>query len=58
MSPPETSTASNGDDVMKTLAQLNQEGTTIVMVTHSPYCAEFGNRIIRLVGWTGCDRKP
>lgn len=41
--------SSNGDDVMKTLAQLNQEGTTIIMVTHSPYCAEFGNRIIRLL---------
>ncbi|HHH49577.1 MAG TPA: ABC transporter ATP-binding protein [Saprospiraceae bacterium] len=41
--------SSNGDDVMKTLAQLNNEGTTIIMVTHSPYCAEFGNRIIRLL---------
>ena len=41
--------SSNGDDVMKTLAQLNQEGTTIIMVTHSSYCAEFGNRIIRLL---------
>ncbi len=41
--------SSNGDDVMKTLAQLNSEGTTILMVTHSNYCAEFGNRIIRLL---------
>ena len=42
--------SSNGDDVMKTLAQLNNEGTTIIMVTHSPpYCAEFGIRIIRLL---------
>ena len=41
--------SANGDDVMKTLAKLNNEGTTIVMVTHSPYCAEFGNRIIRLL---------
>jgi len=41
--------SSNGDDVMKTLAQLNNEGTTIIMVTHSPYCAEFGNRVIRLL---------
>ena len=41
--------SSNGDDVMKTLAQLNQEGTTIIMVTHSGYCAEFGNRVIRLL---------
>ena len=41
--------SSNGDEVMKVLSQLNGEGTTIVMVTHSPYCAEFGNRIIRLL---------
>ncbi|MEM1321478.1 MAG: ABC transporter ATP-binding protein [Bacteroidota bacterium] len=41
--------SSNGDDVMKTLAELNNEGTTIIMVTHSPYCAEFGNRVIRLL---------
>lgn len=41
--------SANGDEVMKILAQLNSEGTTIVMVTHSNYCAEFGNRIIRLL---------
>ena len=41
--------SSNGDEVMKILADLNAAGTTIVMVTHSPYCAEFGNRIIRLL---------
>ncbi len=41
--------SSNGDDVMQLLASLNQAGTTIIMVTHSPYCAEFGNRIIRLL---------
>ncbi|MEL6654362.1 MAG: ABC transporter ATP-binding protein [Bacteroidota bacterium] len=41
--------SANGDEVMKILAQLNAEGTTIVMVTHSNYCAEFGNRIIRLL---------
>ena len=39
----------NGNDVMKTLVQLNEEGTTILMVTHSQYCAEFGNRIVRLL---------
>ncbi|MEO1515035.1 MAG: ABC transporter ATP-binding protein [Bacteroidota bacterium] len=41
--------SSNGDDVMKILARLNSEGTTVIMVTHSPYCAEFGNRVIRLL---------
>ncbi len=39
----------NGDDVMKNLVHLNQEGATIIMVTHSQYCAEFGDRIIRLL---------
>ncbi|MCC6462732.1 MAG: ABC transporter ATP-binding protein [Saprospiraceae bacterium] len=41
--------SANGDEVMKILAQLNSEGTTILMVTHSQYCAEFGNRIIRML---------
>ena len=41
--------SANGNEVMKTLAKLNEEGATIVMVTHSQYCAEFGNRIIRLL---------
>lgn len=41
--------SSNGDEVMKILSQLNAEGTTILMVTHSQYCAEFGNRIIRML---------
>lgn len=41
--------SNNSDDVMKTLVKLNQEGATIIMVTHSQYCAEFGNRIIRML---------
>jgi len=41
--------SSNGNDVMKTLVDLNEAGATIVMVTHSQYCAEFGDRIIRLL---------
>ncbi|MEL7124065.1 MAG: ABC transporter ATP-binding protein, partial [Bacteroidota bacterium] len=41
--------SSNGDEVMKTLVQLNEAGATIIMVTHSQYCAEFGDRIIRLL---------
>jgi len=38
----------NGEDVMKLLQQLNEEGTTIIMVTHSPYDAGFAHRIINL----------
>ncbi len=41
--------SSNGDEVMKILSELNAKGTTILMVTHSQYCAEFGNRIIRML---------
>lgn len=38
----------NGEEVMKLLQQLNEEGTTIIMVTHSPYDAGFSHRIINL----------
>ena len=41
--------SANGDDVMRILSELNASGTTIVMVTHSQYCAEFGNRIVRML---------
>ena len=41
--------SSNGDEVMKLMADLNETGTTIVMVTHSQYCAEFANRIVRML---------
>lgn len=40
--------SSHGDEVMRILADLNEKGTTIVMVTHSPTYAEYGNRIIHL----------
>ncbi len=41
--------SSNGDEVMRLLSELNASGTTIVMVTHSQYCAEFANRIVRML---------
>ncbi|MFA6951103.1 MAG: ATP-binding cassette domain-containing protein, partial [Lentimicrobiaceae bacterium] len=40
--------SANGEEVMNMLAQLNQNGTTIIMVTHSQHDAEFSQRIIRL----------
>jgi len=40
---------SNGDEVMKLLTQLNENGTTIIMVTHSPRNSEFGHRTIHLL---------
>jgi len=39
----------NGSDVMDMLTQLNQAGTTIVMVTHSPAHAEYAQRHISLL---------
>jgi putative ABC transport system ATP-binding protein len=38
----------NGKDVMDLLSELNKEGTTIVMVTHSQHDASFAHRIINL----------
>lgn len=40
--------SANGEEVMDLLTQLNEEGTTIVMVTHSPSDAEYSHRIIQL----------
>ncbi|GAA4410608.1 ABC transporter ATP-binding protein [Nibrella viscosa] len=40
--------SANGEEVMKLLLQLNEEGTTIIMVTHSPYDAGFAHRIVNL----------
>ncbi len=38
----------NGLEVMQLLTQLNQEGTTVVMVTHSQRDAGYAHRIINL----------
>ncbi len=38
----------NGEDVMNLLTQLNKQGTTIVMVTHSPTDSEKAHRVIQL----------
>ena len=37
-----------GDEVMSLLTSLNEQGTTVVMVTHSPTYAEYGNRVVHL----------
>ena len=38
----------NSEEVMDILTKLNDAGTTIVMVTHSPHDAEYSPRIIHL----------
>ena len=38
----------NGAEVMQLLTELNKEGTTIVMVTHSKHDAGFAHRVINL----------
>ncbi|MFO7370024.1 MAG: ABC transporter ATP-binding protein [Bacteroidales bacterium] len=40
--------SANGEEVMSLLTELNNEGTTIIMVTHSPSDADKAHRIIQL----------
>jgi putative ABC transport system ATP-binding protein len=40
--------SAHGDEVMKLLGELHENGTTIIMVTHSPAYAEYSHRIIHL----------
>jgi len=39
----------NGSEVMQMLTDLNEQGTTIVMVTHSEHDARYSHRIIRML---------
>ena len=38
-----------GEEVMQLLTELNQQGTTIVMVTHSPSHADYAHRVVHLL---------
>jgi putative ABC transport system ATP-binding protein len=40
--------STNGQQVMDLLRELNEGGTTVIMVTHSPADAEYARRIIHL----------
>jgi len=39
----------HGDEVMKILAGLHEDGATIVIVTHAPQYADYGTRLIHLL---------
>jgi len=41
--------SSNGNEVMDLLTELNEAGTTIIMVTHSEHDAKYSHRIIRML---------
>lgn len=40
--------SSHGDEVMKNLVDLNKQGTSIIMVTHSPDYAKYAHRTVHL----------
>jgi putative ABC transport system ATP-binding protein len=39
----------HGEEVMRMLRQLNEEGSTIVMVTHSPSHADYASRVVNML---------
>lgn len=41
--------SAHGEEVMKLLRAINEEGTTVVMVTHSPQHAAQANRILQVL---------
>ena len=44
--------SANGEEVMNLLKELNDAGTTIIMVTHSPHDAGYAHRTINLFDGT------
>lgn len=50
--------SSQAKEIMEMFTRLNEEGTTIIQVTHSETNASYGNRIIDLFdGWIDGERK-
>lgn len=41
--------SNNGNDVMQLLTDLNEQGTTVIMVTHSEHDAKYSHRIVRML---------
>jgi putative ABC transport system ATP-binding protein len=50
--------SAQGDEVMDLLKNLNGQGTTVVMVTHSLACANQGHRILSLLDGRLADATP
>jgi ABC-type lipoprotein export system ATPase subunit len=51
--------SAQGEEIMQLFKKLNQEGTTIIQVTHSEKNATYGNRIIQLGdGWVVSQSTP
>ncbi|MFB9862904.1 ABC transporter ATP-binding protein [Rufibacter immobilis] len=40
--------SAHGQEVMQLLSSLNEQGTTIIMVTHSPSDADYAHRVVNL----------
>ncbi len=41
--------STNGNEVMELLTELNENGTTVIMVTHSEHDARYAHRVLRLL---------
>jgi putative ABC transport system ATP-binding protein len=50
--------SAQGREIMELFRRLNEQGTTIIQVTHSEVNAEYGHRIIELFdGWISSERR-
>jgi putative ABC transport system ATP-binding protein len=50
--------SAQGREIMELFRKLNDQGTTIIQVTHSEANAEYGHRVIELFdGWVASDRR-
>ncbi|HSJ23882.1 MAG TPA: ABC transporter ATP-binding protein [Longimicrobiales bacterium] len=50
--------SAQGREIMELFRRLNDQGTTIIQVTHSEQNAEYGHRVIELLdGWVASERR-
>jgi putative ABC transport system ATP-binding protein len=50
--------SAQGREIMELFRRLNEQGTTIIQVTHSEQNAEYGHRVIELFdGWVASERR-